>query len=126
MGKREGEGMIRRTRREAVPIVLVGIGVRGRMWARVLAAEPGARVVGYVDPDPAARAWIRETFGPEVPCFVDSTDAVQAVDAALAVVATPPMEREPLCGTLLDAGCDLLVEKPLTINLANAVTIAAH
>jgi predicted dehydrogenase len=118
--------MILRARREAVPILLVGVGVRGRMWARVLAAESGVRVVGYVDPDPEARAWVRETFGPDVPCFVDSADAVPAVDAALAVVATPPMERLSLCVTLLDAGCDLLVEKPLTLHLTDADAIAAH
>jgi predicted dehydrogenase len=118
--------MILRVRRDTVPIVLVGVGVRGRMWARVLAAEPGVRVVGYIDPDPAARAWVRETFGPEAPCFTDSTEALQAVDAALAVVATPPMERLPLCVTLLDAGCDLLVEKPLTIDIADAVAVADY
>ncbi len=118
--------MIRRTRRETVPILLVGVGVRGKMWARVLASEPGVRVVGYVDPDPAARAWVRETFGPGVPCFVDSADAVRTVNATLAVIATPPMERLSLCALLLDAGCDLLVEKPLTVDLADAAAIAAH
>jgi predicted dehydrogenase len=84
------------------------------------------QVVGYVDPDPAARAWVRETFGPDAPCFVDSADAAQATDAALAVVATPPMERVPLCMTLLDAGCDLLVEKPMTVNLADAMAITSY
>ena len=40
-------------------------------------------------------------------------DALAALDPALAVVATPPMERRALCIALADAGCTLLVEKPL-------------
>src|SRR3954469_20142366 len=124
VGIREGDGMIRRMRRDTVPVLLVGVGVRGRMWARVLASEPGVQVVGYVDPDPAARAWVRETFGPDAFCFEDSADAMRAVDAALAVIATPPMDRLPLCAMLLGAGCDLLVEKPLTVDLAEAAVIA--
>jgi predicted dehydrogenase len=118
--------MTNATRADALPILLVGVGVRGRMWARVLAAEPGVRVVGYVDPDPAARAWVCETFGPDAPCFADSADAVQAVDATLAVVAAPPLDRVPLCTLLLDAGCDLLAEKPLTVDFADAIQIAEH
>ncbi len=113
-------------RGQAVPVLVVGVGVRGRMWARVLADDPCVQVVGYVDPDPAARAWVRETFGPDARCFADSAVACAAVAPALAVVATPPMERLPLCAALYDAGCDLLVEKPLTLDLAEAEAIAAY
>jgi predicted dehydrogenase len=110
----------------SVPVLLVGVGVRGRMWARVLATEPGVHVVGYVDPDPAARAWVRETYGPDARCFAQYAAALAAVDPAIAVIATPPMERKELCIALADAGCTLLVEKPLATNLADAVAIAKH
>lgn len=116
--------MGRLMRGQAVPVLVVGVGVRGRMWARALADDPDARVVGYVDPDPAARAWARETFGPDARCFEDSAEALPVVGAALAVVATPPMARLPLCAALCDAGCDLLVEKPLALDLAEAAAIA--
>ncbi|MHB8645512.1 MAG: Gfo/Idh/MocA family protein [Thermomicrobiales bacterium] len=109
-----------------VPVLLVGVGVRGRMWARILATEPGVRVVGYVDPDSEARAWVYETFGPDVHCVAHHAEALSAVNSALAVVATPPMERRFLCTELADAGCALLVEKPLAVDLADAVTIANH
>jgi myo-inositol 2-dehydrogenase / D-chiro-inositol 1-dehydrogenase len=109
-----------------IPVLLVGVGVRGRMWARVLASEPGVQVVGYVDPDPGARAWVQETFGPEAPCFADHTEALSVLTPALAVVATPPMERRALCLALADGGCTLLVEKPLTVDLADATAIADH
>jgi predicted dehydrogenase len=111
---------------QSISVLLVGVGVRGRMWARILASEPGIAVVGYVDPDPGARAWVRETFGPDAPCFADHANALSAVSPALAVVATPPMERRALCMTLADAGCTLLVEKPLASDLADAMAITEH
>jgi len=109
---------------DLVPVVLVGVGVRGRMWARILAREPGVRVVGYVDPDPGARAWVRETFGANARCFAHHTEALTGTKPALAVVATPPMERRVLCVALADAGYALLVEKPLSADLVDATAIA--
>lgn len=110
----------------SLPILLVGVGVRGRMWARVLAGERGVHVIGYVDPDPGARAWVRDTFGPQSRCFADHREALAVLNPTLAVVATPPMERRALCTALADAGCALLVEKPLTVHLADAAAIANH
>ncbi len=111
---------------QTVPVLLVGVGVRGRMWARVLAGEPGVQVVGYVDPDPEARRWVRDIFGPDARCFARHNDALAAVEPALAVVATPPMERRALCFALADAGCTLFVEKPLAVSVADAAAIAEH
>ena len=85
------------TRHQSVPVLVVAVGVRGRMWARILASEPGVHVVGYVDPDPGARAWVQETFGPDIHCFAHHADALSSVTPTLAVVATPPMERRALC-----------------------------
>jgi len=109
-----------------VPVLLVGVGVRGRMWARVLAGQAGVRVVGYVDPDLAAWAWVREAFGPDARCFADYRHALAVTSPRLAVVATPPTERRTLCYALIDAGCDLLVEKPLAVEFSEAISIADH
>jgi predicted dehydrogenase len=125
-GMVDGEGNAQPIKRQSVPVLLVGVGVRGRMWARILASEPGVHVVGYVDPDPDARAWVRETIGEATPCFPDHAEALGRLDPALAVVATPPMERRDLCIALADAGCTLLVEKPLAVDLGDAVAIAEH
>lgn len=113
-------------RYQSVPVLLVGVGVRGRMWARILAGERGVHVVGYVDPDPAARQWVRDTFAPDARCFARHEDALTAVEPALTVVATPPMERRTLCIALADAGSTLLVEKPLAVSVADALAIADH
>lgn len=124
--ERENEIRQQRPPYQSIPALLVGVGVRGRMWARVLASEPDIHVVGYVDPDPGARAWVRETFGPDAPCFVNHVDALSAVTPSLAIVATPPMARRALCMALADAGCALLVEKPLADDLTDAIAIAEH
>ena len=109
-----------------MPVLLVGVGVRGRMWARILAGQAGVRVVGYVDPDPDARAWVRETFGPDSPCFAEYRRALAVTQPRLAVVATPPTQRHALCCALIDAGCDLLVEKPLAVEVDEAISVANH
>lgn len=111
---------------QPVPVLLVGVGVRGRMWARVLASEPGVQVVGYVDRNPEARRWVLNTFGPDARCFARHDEALATVEPAIAVVATPPMERRALCFALADAGCTLLVEKPLAVSVADAAAIAEH
>ena len=113
-------------RSPAIAVLLVGVGVRGRMWARVLAGEPGVAVVGYVDCDLDARAWVRRTYGPSARVFAHHDDALATLHPDLAVIATPPTARQGLCIALADAGCALLAEKPLTTDLPAAMQIAEH
>jgi len=104
-------------------VVVVGAGVFGRNHLRVYRelqqAGRDVQLVGVVDRDPAALADASAKFG--VPGF-DSIEACLAsagrVDAAS--VCVPTVHHATAAGPLLAAGVDLLIEKPLAANLADA------
>jgi predicted dehydrogenase len=91
------------------------------MWARVL-RDLNVQQVGFVDPTPEARVWAAAEFS-RVPFFSTAPEALAAVRADVAVVVTPPMRRADVLLPLFDAGLDVVSEKPLETDLAEAVRI---
>ena len=98
---------------------VVGVGHLGRHHARLYAAMPGVELAGIVDSD-AGRA---QTIAAEYGCTVfPSVHALAgAVDAAS--VAVPTAYHAGVAVELLRAGRDVLVEKPLARDLAEADAI---
>ncbi len=109
---------------QPVRTLLVGVGARGKTWARLLHDEPLARVVGYVDVLDANLEWARAHVGaaPEA-CFAGLDDALRALAPDVVVLATPPMDRAREAAAIFASGAHLLSEKPLTMDLAEAVRI---
>jgi len=106
--------------------LLVGIGARGKIWARLLDGEPAVEAVGYVDVDPANLRWAQETYGaPPAACFADLGDALVELRPELVLLATPPMDRFAQAAQVFAAGAHLLSEKPLTLDFAEGVRIVA-
>ncbi|MFD1513356.1 Gfo/Idh/MocA family protein [Halomarina rubra] len=109
----------------AVRIGLVGLGNIGRHHATQLQAiamdDPGVSLAGGMDIDPAAREAFETEFG--VPTHDDHERLFETVDAV--VVTTPNCFHEEYVVAALDAGVDVLVEKPLAHDLASAERIAA-
>jgi predicted dehydrogenase len=104
-------------------VVVVGAGAFGRNHLRVYRElqQTGKEVelVGVVDRDPATLATASEKF--EVPGFETieaCLAAVGRVDAAS--VCVPTVHHATAAEPLLAAGIDLLIEKPLAANLADA------
>jgi predicted dehydrogenase len=102
-------------------IGVVGLGGMGSVHANNLDAL-GAEVVAGADVDPERRvafeqAWDAETVGDH--------DELAALDLDAVVVATPNRFHEPAAVAALEAGMDVLVEKPLAHDLASAERIAA-
>lgn len=106
------------TDRSAVHVGIVGCGNIGRHHAELL-REAGATLVGGVDV--AERA--RERFAAEfnVTTYEDFEPLSDAVDAV--VVATPNRFHAEYAVAALEAGLDVLVEKPLAHTLADAERI---
>ena len=100
-------------------LVLAGLGARGRYWRTVIEREPSARSVAFVDPSAAARAAF-EALEPGVPTFADLASAVAAVDPDALVLATPPDTREAHLEIACTRRLPVLVEKPLSLDLAEA------
>ena len=102
---------------------MVGVGVFGRNHARVYheleqQGEP-VRLVGVVDPnldraDAVAREFGCRAFG-SVEQMLTTHSEVRA-----ASVAAPTIHHREVAGALMEAGIDVLIEKPLAASLADA------
>jgi predicted dehydrogenase len=110
---------------DSVPlrVVVVGAGAFGRNHLRVYRelqqAGKDVELVGVVDRDPATLSAAAQKF--EVPGFETieaCLAAVGRVDAAS--VCVPTVHHATAAEPLLAAGIDLLIEKPLAANLADA------
>lgn len=111
--------------RTPVRAVLVGLGARGRYWARVMHDEPRCEVVAYVDPSHDALARADASFGVR-PGFSSLTAALAAIDGVEALVlATPPDGREAQLRAAWEWALPVLVEKPLALDLLEAARFVA-
>jgi predicted dehydrogenase len=101
---------------DEVRCAVVGVGYLGRFHAEKYAALPGCRLVGVCDTDPDAAARLAGQLG--VPAFTDHRQLLGQVDAVSVVV--PTSVHHAVARDFLDAGADVLVEKPITVTLAEA------
>src|SRR5450631_2531748 len=107
----------------SINVAVVGVGALGRNHARIyhqLAQEGEAvRLVGVVDPDVARADAVASEFGcrgfGSVEQLVTTHSEVQA-----ASVAVPTVRHLETARALMEAGVDVLVEKPLAASLAEA------
>lgn len=100
-------------------IAVVGVGYMGRLHAEKLAALAAEGVLdfaGVSDVDVARATEIAEKHG--VPVLATLERVAEAADAAC--VAVPTVEHARVAGRLLDAGLDVLVEKPIATTRADA------
>lgn len=107
-----------------VRTLLVGLGARGRKWARIMNEEPQCEPVGYVDLMNLRLEWARARYSGQRATFTTSLDdALSQCEPDLVVLATPPMGRYRDALKVLLAGCDLLSEKPLTLDFDEGVRL---
>ena len=110
-------------------VAVAGAGMFGRNHLRVLreleASGAGVALVAAVEPDAARADEAAKQFG--IPVF-KSIDELLRADLKLdaATVAVPTVKHCEVAGALLDAGLDLLVEKPLAANLKEADDLIAR
>jgi predicted dehydrogenase len=97
-------------------IGVLGTGYLGRLHARVLTEMPEADVVGFVEPDDSVAQEVAANLG--LRRFASATALAADVDCA--VVATPTTTHFDVARELLEAGCDVMIEKPITATLDEA------
>src|SRR6187431_1173126 len=90
-------------------VAVVGAGAFGRNHMRVLHESPSAELVAVVDTEESRAAEAAAKYGCSE--FTDFRDLVGKVDAA--VVAVPTSAHADVGCPLLEAGIDLLIEKPI-------------
>jgi predicted dehydrogenase len=89
---------------------VVGTGYLGRLHVRILCEMPEAEVVGFVETNDAVAAEVSRSLGLR---RLDSVTAL-ARQADCAVVATPTTTHFQVARQLIEAGLDVLIEKPIT------------
>jgi predicted dehydrogenase len=100
---------------QLVTAAVIGTGHLGRHHVRILSAMDGVRFLGAFDADRKRLVEIAGQHG--VPALERAEEAC-AADAV--VVATPTVNHRETAGMLLEAGCHVLVEKPITADVAEA------
>ncbi len=110
-------------------VAVAGAGAFGKNHLRVYRelelAGQGVALVAAVEPDAARAAETAAKYA--IPLF-STVDELLAADLKLdaATVAVPTVHHHAVASALLDAGVDLLVEKPLAASLAEADDLIAR
>jgi predicted dehydrogenase len=89
---------------------VIGTGYLGRLHARVLSEVPEARLVGIVESSDSVAEEVCSAL--RVKRYASVAGLARDVDCA--VVATPTTSHFDIAAELIEAGCDVLIEKPVT------------
>lgn len=100
-------------------VTVVGCGYWGTNYVRVLSELPDARIAGVCDQRTNRLDDVARRF-PGVPLTTDVDEALADDQADAVVVCTQAATHRELAGRALEAGKHVLVEKPLTIDVAEA------
>jgi predicted dehydrogenase len=105
-----------------IRIAVIGFGYWGPNFVRVLRSLPDCDVMGIVDPR-AEALQAASSMHPGVGLFPTIESVLEAgVDAV--VVTTPASTHFEIAGRFLDAGIDVLVEKPLALSVEDGLALA--
>lgn len=104
---------------------VIGLGAMGANHVRVYSEIAGVEVVGVADTDPERVT--RATAGRTFPGFPDAATLLAETSPDIVSVAVPTTYHEEVAVQALEAGCHVLVEKPIaaTLSAANRVAAAA-
>lgn len=100
----------------------MGAGGFGRNHVRVWSAFDGAELAGVVDSDAARAKQVAAEFGTQA---LSDLDALIAAGVDAVSVAVPTKEHANVGCRLLDAGIDVLVEKPMAKSAGEADRLVA-
>ena len=95
---------------------VVGTGYLGRLHARILTEMPEATVAGFVEADDSVAGEVSENL--KIKRFDSVAALAKEIDCA--VVATPTTTHFAIARELIEAGCDVMVEKPITSDVGDA------
>jgi predicted dehydrogenase len=115
-------------------IAVIGAGAFGRnhirLYRELAAASPSAvTLAAIVDSDPTRAAELQQEFGIPVLSSLDellSLICAEKIHIDAASVCVPTVQHADVARQLLDAGIDLLIEKPFTATFAQADALIAQ
>ncbi|MGZ6970986.1 MAG: Gfo/Idh/MocA family protein [Thermoanaerobaculia bacterium] len=104
---------------------IVGCGYLGRHHARILTELGSSEPVGFVEPDDATATAIEAAHGPKGLVRRRSVKELLGAGATAVVVASPTSTHAAVAEELLAGGADVMVEKPITVTLAEAEVLVS-
>ena len=108
--------------KRALRVGVTGTGIMGSNHARVLSQLPGAELVAVADPDQAQAQRVASFLGCKA--AADHRDLL-SMDLDAVVAAAPTHYHHSIALDVIDAGCALLVEKPVASTTAEGHEIVA-
>jgi predicted dehydrogenase len=97
---------------------VIGVGSMGRNHVRVYQEMPETDLVAIVDQDRVRAERVAQVYN--IPVYTDLHQMVQKERPEAVSVAVPTRAHFPVAKALLESGCHVLVEKPITRTLAEA------
>jgi predicted dehydrogenase len=112
------------TSNQTLRVFIIGAGAISRFHAQAAGAMPLATELHVADPNPSARQGFAQKY-PVARLYNDAREMLQTPARAddVVIVATPPFVRHELARLALQSGRHTLCEKPLAMNLAEAVDL---
>jgi predicted dehydrogenase len=90
-----------------------GTGWWGAGWAREVVASSRAELVALVDVNPESLAVVADEVGlPAERRFTDVATALKSVEADCALIVVPPADHAAVALACIEAGLEILLEKP--------------
>jgi predicted dehydrogenase len=113
----------------AKKVVQVGVGSFGRRWCTEFlpanVADGTIEVVGIVDVDEEALEFGRKALGlPASACFTDAAAAFKVAQPDFCTIVVPPDRHEAVVDAAIEAGIDILCEKPIADTMAGSLSVA--
>jgi predicted dehydrogenase len=110
----------------AIRVAVAGLGARGQDWAREVKAASAFELAACVDVNASVLERMTVRFGvSSEQCFSDLAQALDATKCNAVIVATPSDCHFTACATALERKVAVLVEKPFTLRLNEAVKLVS-
>lgn len=110
----------------AIRVGVVGLGGRGLDWVREVRVAPAFELVACVDVDSNSLRRVSAELGiPSTQCFTDLEAALDTAGCEALIVATPVDCHLTTCEPALTRKLAVLVEKPFTLRLSEAVRLVS-
>lgn len=108
----------------AIRVIVVGMGARGQDWTHQLRSNPAYDLVGCVEVDSKRRELASRSLSiAQESCFANLEMALDQNDVQAVIVATPVEDHKRTCESALSRGVGVLVEKPFTLRLQDAIDL---
>ena len=113
--------------REKVRILLVGAGVRGRVWAKVCSEAPQVNLIGVLDRNTSRAESVRDELREVRPViYQDMSAALRDGSPDAVIISTPPDSHHSLASAALAAGKHVLCEKPLSDEIDEVIDLVSQ